>query len=301
MLLHVAQFHFELVAKTLQRLNSLADSRSFSSHERKTIFAKEIVAGKITKKEFMKLKSFIFGIILFVVANLHATEITVFAAASLTDSLKEIATAYEKDSGDKIIFNFGASSTLARQIEEGAPADIFFSADEAKMDGLAKKGLIDTAARKSRLGNSLVVVVAADSALQIQSASDLTNASVKQIALADPKAVPAGIYAKAWLTRQQLWTAIEPKVVPTENVRGALAAVESGNVEVGVVYKTDAGISKKVKVAYEVPVTDLPVISYPMAIVKESKQPEAARKFLNYLDSKEAGDIFKKFGFILRD
>jgi molybdate transport system substrate-binding protein len=249
----------------------------------------------------MKLKSFIFVIIILAVANLHATEIIVFAAASLTDSLKEISAVYEKQSDDKIIFNFGASSTLARQIEAGAPADIFFSADEAKMNNLQKKNLIDPATRKSRLGNSLVVVVAADSELQIQSASDLTNASVKQIALADPKGVPAGVYAKAWLTQQQLWTAIESKVVPTENVRGALAAVESGNVEAGVVYKTDAGISKKVKVAYEVPAADLPIISYPMAVVKESKQPGAAEKFLNYLDSKEAGDIFKKFGFVLSD
>jgi len=231
----------------------------------------------------------------------RAAEITVFAAASLTDSLKEIAADYEKSSGDKITFNFGASSTLARQIDAGAPADIFFSADESQMDGLAKKDLIDPATRKSRLGNSLVVVVAADSTLQINSAGDLTNATVKQIALADPKAVPAGVYAKAWLTRQQLWPAIEPKVVPTENVRAALAAVESGNVEAGVVYKTDAGISKKVKVAYEVPAKDAPDISYPMAVVKESKQPDAAKNFLNYLDSQEAGDIFKKFGFILRD
>lgn len=244
---------------------------------------------------------FALAFITFTKANIRAAEVTVFAAASLTKSLQQIATAYEKTSGDKIIFNFGASSTLARQIEEGAHADIFFSADEAKMDGLAKKDRIVKETRKSRLGNSLVVVVAADSALPIQSAGDLTNASIKKIALADTKAVPAGIYAKAWLTRQQLWTAIEPKVVPTENVRGALAAVESGNVEAGVVYKTDAGISKKVKVAYEVSTKDAPDISYPMALVKESKQPEAAKIFLNYLDSKEAGDIFKKFGFVLRD
>jgi molybdate transport system substrate-binding protein len=251
--------------------------------------------------KFNSLKFFIIAFVLLAGLSLQAAEITIFAAASLTDSLKEIADTYEKDSGDKISFNFAASSTLARQIEEGAPADIFFSADEAKMDDLQKKNLIDTATRKSRLGNSLVVVVAPDSALQIQSASDLTNASIKQIALADPKAVPAGIYAKAWLTQQQLWPAIEPKVVPTENVRGALAAVESGNVEAGVVYKTDAGISKKVKIAYEVPASDAPVISYPMALVKESKQPDAAKKFLNYLDSQTAGDTFKKFGFILRD
>ena len=245
-------------------------------------------------------KSLACALLLFTVVKIQAAELTVFAAASLTDSLKEIAANYEKQSGDKITFNFGASSTLARQIQEGAPADIFFSADEAQMDGLEKKGLIDTSTRKSRLGNALVVVVAADSALQIQSAGDLTNATVKQIALADPKAVPAGVYAKTWLEQQQLWPAIEPKVVPTENVRAALAAVESGNVEAGVVYKTDAGISKKVKVAYEVPARDAPVISYPMTLVKESKQPAAAKKFLDYLSSEEAGQVFTRYGFLLR-
>jgi molybdate transport system substrate-binding protein len=230
----------------------------------------------------------------------HAAEITVFAAASLTDSLKEIAAAYGKNSGDKIVFNFGASSTLARQIEAGAPADIFFSADEAQMDGLAKKGLIDPATRKSRLGNSLVVVIPNDSTLQIKSANDLTNASVKQIALADPKAVPAGVYAKAWLEKFQLWPAIEPKVVPTENVRAALAAVASANADAGVVYKTDAAISKNVKVAYEVPRDESPDISYPMALVKSPQQPEAARKFLNYLSAEEAGQVFARYGFLLR-
>ncbi len=241
------------------------------------------------------------SLIILMAVSTHAAEITVFAAVSLTDSLKQIAAAYEKESGDKIIFNFGASSTLARQIEEGAPADIFFSADEAKMGGLVKKNFIDVSTRKDRLGNSLVVVVTFDSTLQIQSASDLTNASVKKIAFADPKAVPAGIYAKTWLEKAQLWQAVELKIVPTENVRAALAAVESGNVEAGVVYKTDVAISKKVKIVYEVPVADTPPIIYPMALVKESRQPDAAKKFLNYLDSQKAGDIFKKFGFSLRD
>jgi len=246
-----------------------------------------------------RISGVVMAAVLFTAASLHAAEVTVFAAASLTDSLKSIATAYEKQSGDKIVFNFGASSTLARQIEEGAPADIFFSADEAKMDGLEKKALIDKATRQSRLGNVLVVVVPAGSSLEIKSACDLTNAAVKKIALADTKAVPAGVYAKAWLEKQQLWPAIEPKVVPTENVRGALAAVESENVEAGVVYKTDAGISKKVKVAYEVPATDAPKISYPMALVKESKQPEAGKKFLTFLASEEAGQVFRRFSFIL--
>jgi len=231
---------------------------------------------------------------------LRATEVTAFAAASLTDSLKEIAADYEKQSGNKIIFNFGASSTLARQIEAGAPADLFFSADEAQMDRLAKQGLIDPATRQDRLGNLLVVVVPDDSSLQIKSASDLTNADVKQIALADPRAVPAGVYAKAWLEQLRLWPAIEPKVVPTENVRAALAAVASGNVDAGVVYKTDAAISKRVKIAYEVPRAGGPDIRYPMALVKGSPQPEAAKKFLDCLASEEAGQVFARYGFLLR-
>lgn len=240
------------------------------------------------------------GVWLWLPPLVYSAEITVSAAASLTDALKQIAANYEKQSGDKIIFNFGASSLLARQIEAGAPADIFFSADEVQMDGLAKGGLIDTATRKSILGNSLVVIVPNQSALRIKSANDLTNAAVKQIALADPKAVPAGVYAKAWLEKLQLWPAINPKVVPTENVRAALAAVASGNVDAGVVYKTNAAISKNVKIACEVPRANGPDISYPMALVKGSSQPEAAKKFLNYLSSKEAGQVFTRYGFLLR-
>ena len=232
--------------------------------------------------------------------NAGAAELKVFAAASLMESLQEIAAVYEKQTGDKIVFNFGASSFLARQIEEGAPADIFFSADEAKMDGLAKQGLIVKGTRVSRLANSLVIVVASDNALPIKSATDLTDARVKRIALADPKTVPAGIYAKDYLERSRLWPALASKIVPTDNVRAALAAVESGNVEAGMVYKTDAAISKKVKVAYEVPSKETPAISYPMAAVKDAKQPAAARKFLEHLNSAEAARVFARRGFIVR-
>lgn len=230
----------------------------------------------------------------------HAANVTVFAAASLTDSLKQIAGDYTKQTGQKVVFNFGASSTLARQIGEGAPADIFFSADEAKMNGLEKRGLILSGTRNSRLSNSLVIVVAADSSLHINSATNLTDAEIKRIALADPKTVPAGIYSRTYLEKLQLWTVIEPKVVPTENVRAALAAVESGNVEAGMVYKTDAAISKKVRVACEIPPKDGPDISYPMAVIKDSKQIEAAKAFLDYLNSDGAAKVFERYGFIVR-
>jgi molybdate transport system substrate-binding protein len=229
----------------------------------------------------------------------EAAEVRVFAAASLTDSMKEVATAYEKESGDKVVFNFGASSMLARQIEEGAPADIFFSADEAKMDGLESKGLIEKGTRKNRLSNSLVIVVATENGAAVRSPKDLASANVKRVALGDPRAVPIGVYAREYLEKLKLWEAVRPKVVATENVRAALAAVEAGNADASIVYKTDAAISKKVKVAFEVPVEEGPKIRYPMAMVKDAKAPQAAKKFFEHLSSDEAGKVFKKYGFIV--
>lgn len=227
-----------------------------------------------------------------------AANITVFAAASLTDSLKQIAADYEKSSGDKIVFNFAASGTLSRQIEAGAPVDIFFAADETKADALEKKGLLVSGTRKSLLGNVLVIVTPSDAAA-VHSPADLTNAAVQHIALGEVKTVPCGTYAKAYLEKMSLWPAVESKAVPCESVRAVLAAVESGNVDAGFVYKTDAAISKKVKVAYEVPAADAPKISYPLALVKDSPQPEAAKKFIVYLDSDAATAVFKQFGFIV--
>ena len=236
---------------------------------------------------------------LVVLSPLHAATITVFAAASLTDALKEIGAAYEKQTGHQVRFNFAASSMLARQIEEGAPADIFFSADESKMDVL--KDLIVKETRKSKLSNLLVIVVASDSRLRISNPRDLAGPSVKRLALADPKSVPAGIYARTYLEKIGLWAALAPRVVPTDNVRAALAAVESGNVEAGIVYKTDASISKKVKVACGIPRNEGPDISYPVALVKASKLAEPAKKFLRYLDGAEATQVFEKFGFLIRE
>ncbi|HEX3556540.1 MAG TPA: molybdate ABC transporter substrate-binding protein [Thermoanaerobaculia bacterium] len=235
-------------------------------------------------------------------ATAAPAEITVFAAASLTDALKEVATAYESSTGDKVVFNFAASSALARQIQEGAPADLFFSADEAKMDDLEKRGLLAKGTRRSLLSNTLVVVVPADSSLTIASPADLATPKVKALALAEPQTVPAGIYAKDWLKSQKLWSRVIDKVIPTENVRAALGAVESGNVSAGIVYKTDAGISKKVKIAYEVPAAGAaggPKISYPLAVIAESKRQEAARRLLAYLESPAALDVFRRYGFLV--
>jgi molybdate transport system substrate-binding protein len=228
-----------------------------------------------------------------------AAELNVFAAASLTDALKEIGAHYERQSGDKIAFNFCASSLLERQIEEGAPADVFFSADEAEMDALAAKNLVVKETRKSLVSNTLVIVNSAESNLKITSPSDLASKSVRRIALADPKAVPAGVYSKAFLEKEKLWSQIEPKVVPVDDVRAALAAVESGNIEVGMVFKTDAAISKKVKIACEVPADAGPKISYPVAVTKNAKQVESAKRFVEYLRTDDASKIFTKYGFIV--
>jgi len=228
-----------------------------------------------------------------------AADLQVFAAASLADVLKEIAPEYEKATGDKLVLNLGASSTLARQIQAGAPADLFLSADEAKMDGLEREKLLLPGTRRSVLSNTLVVVVPADSGLKISGPADL--AAVRALALAEPKSVPAGIYAREYLRKKGLWDRIASRVVPTENVRAALAAVESGNVDAGIVYKTDAGISKKVKIAYEVPRAESPRISYPFAVLAASGRKEAARKLLDYLHSPSALAVFRKHGFLILD
>jgi molybdate transport system substrate-binding protein len=245
----------------------------------------------------MKSKTLVLLFSLFIATGISASELTVYAAASLTDAMNEIGPAYEKESGDRLQFNFGASSMLARQIEEGAPADLFFSADEAKMDALEKKDLLLPGTRRSLLSNLLVIVVPADASAAPKSAADLTKPEFRKLALAEPQTVPAGIYAREYLQKLGLWDAVKEKVVPTENVRAALAAVESGNVDAGIVYKTDSLISKKVKIAVEVPAADGPKISYPVAVLRSSKQPDRARKFAEYLAGPMARSVFEKFGF----
>jgi molybdate transport system substrate-binding protein len=225
-----------------------------------------------------------------------ADEIIVFGAASLTDSLKEIGAAYEKSTGEVVRFNFAASSTLAEQIKAGAPADLFFSADEAKMDNLDKAKLIDPTTRKDLLGNTLVVITP-EHGIKISEPTDLTKAAIKHLSIGDPKAVPAGVYAKVWLEKHKLWEAVQPKIVPAENVRAALAVVVSGNAEAGIVYKTDAAIAKKIWIAFEIAADDGPKIVYPVALVSDSRHQPAARKFLAHLAGEEAAKSFTKFGF----
>ena len=220
-------------------------------------------------------------------------QILVFAAASLTESLEELGAAFEKESGVKVVFSFGASSDLERQIEAGAPADVFFSADTAKTDALEKAGLVSKRDRREPLSNVLVVVVPQASTARIASAKDL--AALPRIALADPDAVPAGIYAKKWLTSAGVWDQIAPKIVPTLDVRAALAAVANGDLPAGVVYATDAATAKGTRVAMTV--TDGPRIAYSLARLAGSRNPAWADAFVAFLSGPQARAVFEKRGF----
>lgn len=229
-----------------------------------------------------------------------AATLRVSAAASLTDVLQALAPVYQTQTGEMLVFNFGASSMLARQVQEGAPVDLFISADEQKMDQLQQEHLIVAGSRRSILSNTLVIVVPGDSRLTIASPADLAGRSVRSIALAETQSVPAGIYAKQYLRKVGIWGKVVGKVIPTDNVRGALAAVESGNADAGIIYKTDALISKGVRVAYEVPLSVGPDISYPAAVVADSKQQAAAQRLLDFLQSPPAQEIFRKYGFLVK-
>lgn len=222
--------------------------------------------------------------ILLFALNLSAAEVRVFAAASLTDVLQDIAKVYEQRSGDVIVFNFAASSTLARQLEREAPADLFFSADEEKMDWLQNAGLLRDETRVSFISNILVVV-----GQKMRVPKDLIG---KKIALAEPSTVPAGIYARRWLESMGIWKQVEPNVIPTDNVRAALAAVNAGNADMAIVYRTDVNESATKYVAAG------PAISYPVALLKHAEQPDAARKFLAFLKSPGARRLFQAHGFV---
>lgn len=226
-------------------------------------------------------------------------ELTLYAAASLRDVLQDLAPGCGEAVGVRLVFNFGASSDLARQIVAGNKADLFFSADETWMDHVARAGLVDAASRRSLLSNRLVVVARADAPLSVALPRGLADPRVRKIALANPEAVPAGTYARSWLLKIGLWDGIKDRVVPALDVRAALAAVESGGVEMGIVYKTDAAMSRTVRVVYEVPDDDGPRIEYPLAALKERPRLDLARRAAAWLSGPAAAPAFERRGFIL--
>lgn len=226
------------------------------------------------------------------------TTLMVSAAASLTDALNELKTAFEREHpGVAISYNFGSSGKLASQIEQGAPADVFLSASKQDMDRLEEKQLIVTDTRVDFAKNELVLISSASSPLALSSFEELGDDAVKHLAVGEPTTVPAGRYAKETLEHLKLWDNLSDKLVFASDARQVLTYVESGNAEAGIVYASDAAISPKVKViAAAEPEWHNP-IDYPAAVIAASRQADTARMFLAFVTSDKGKAIFKQYGF----
>ena len=228
-------------------------------------------------------------------------EVAVYAAASLEEALGAIGPICDARAGSRTVFSFGSSNELARQILAADKADLFLSADEGWMDRVAEAGLVDATTRRPLLSNRLVVVVPAAATPAISGAADLGGAAVRRLSLANPEAVPAGKYARAWLQSAGLWEKVRDKVVPANDVRAALAAVEAGATDAGVVYRTDAAIARKVTIAYTVPENEGPKIIYPVAAMQNRPRRDLARRLIECYAGREARGIFERHGFIPLD
>jgi len=229
------------------------------------------------------------------------TELHVSAAASMTDAMNEIAKDYEKKNPNiKVMLNFASSGALQQAIEQGAPADVFISAAQKQMDSLEKSGLLATGTRKDLLENKVVLIVPKDSKLNLTKFEDVLNPSVKKIGLGEPKGVPVGQYSAEIFKKLGILDEVNAKAVFGSSVRQVLSWVDAGEVDAGVVYATDAAISKGNKVICTAPVgTHQPVV-YPMAIIKSTKQLAPAKAFVDYLASAEGKKIFEKYGFAVK-
>jgi molybdate transport system substrate-binding protein len=235
---------------------------------------------------------------LFAAPSANAQTVTVFAAASLTDVLDELAKSYERAGGDKVIASYAGSSALAKQIQNGAPADLFISADLDWMDYLDKRGYIKSESRQNLLRNRLVLVAPADSRAQIDIAPNFPLAKLlgnDRLAMADPDSVPAGKYARAALEALGVWKDVKMKLAPTENVRSALTLVSRGETPLGIVYRTDALADQKIKIVGEFPENTHPPIIYAAALTTTARAPAAA--FLKWLNAPAAQSVFRKYGF----
>ena len=223
--------------------------------------------------------------------------LTVFSAMSLTDALTEISQRFEEQTGIKVDCHFAGSTTLQRQIEKGAPGNVFISASPKQVEALHTKGLIDAETRQDILTNKLVLIAPVDTAHSLTDAQTLTQDIIKRIAIGEPNSVPAGIYAKEALINLGIWDAVQEKLVPGLDVRATLAYVESGNVDLGIVYRTDATTSKKVKILYQFPTSSHTPIVYPAVLIKGSRHQPLAREFIRFLKTPEVATIFKAYGF----
>jgi molybdate transport system substrate-binding protein len=227
-------------------------------------------------------------------------ELTISAAVSLKDALKDVQAAYLKKAPQvKLVFNLGASGSLQKQIEQGAPADIFISAAPKQMNELETKNLIRKPTRRNLVENKLVLIVPQYSQLKIARFEELANSDVKKLGIGEPNVVPAGQYAQQALKKLGIWDPVADRIVFAKDVRTVLAYVETGNVDAGIVYKTDAASSSKVKIAATAPEGSHQPVLYPAAILANSKNVKAAEEFMGFLSSPDGKAIFEKHGFAM--
>jgi molybdate transport system substrate-binding protein len=247
------------------------------------------------------LLSFLLGIVPLHAADSGSQALLVFAASSLTDAMDEIGKAYTRETGQPVKMSYASSSALARQIEAGAPADVFFSADTDWMDYVQDRNLIGKSTRRDLLGNRLVLIAPAKSTVQLKIGPNFPLAAAlgdQRLSTGDPDSVPAGKYARAALTSLGVWNDVADRLIRAENVRAALTFVSRGESPLGIVYETDALIDRGVRVVDTFPESSHLPILYPVAATAHAKP--AARRFVSYLQGDAAAASFKKFGFTVR-
>jgi len=225
--------------------------------------------------------------------------VVVFAASSLTNVLQAAAADFERATGTRVLVNVGASNSQARQILDGAPADVFCSADEAQMDLVERAGRVAAGTRATLASNRLVVMVPKDRARALRGVDELLAPDVARIAVGDPAAVPVGVYTRDYLERLGLWTRFQSRIVPTVNVRAALAAVDTGNADAAFVYATDAPLAAHASIAFTVPPAQAPPIRYPGAVVIGGANTDGGRRFLQFLRSDAGRALFTRAGFLV--
>ena len=229
-------------------------------------------------------------------ARQQREEILVSAASSLSEVLTEASRRFETRDPARIVLNLAASNALVRQVRSGAPVDVFVSADEQQIAQLGN--LVSASSRVELASNQLAVVVPDDRPYAWTSIKGLLEAGVRRVAIGDPAAVPAGVYAKQYLASAGLWTALQPKLVPTGSVRLALAAVEAGSVDAAIVYRTDALVARRSRLAWVVPEAEGPRIQYAAVALRDAPNAQGAARFLRFLKSADAAALMRRAGFL---
>ncbi|MGV2827674.1 molybdate ABC transporter substrate-binding protein [Myxosarcina sp. GI1(2024)] len=226
-------------------------------------------------------------------------QLTISAAASMQDAMKAVGQLYQEENPNtEIEYNFGSSGALAQQIEQGAPVDVYISANQKFMNELERKDLLLQGTREDLLKNQVVLIVPNNgNAPNISNFQDLTNQQIERFSIGEPESVPAGSYAKQVLTSMNLYDELQPKTVFAKDVRQVLTYVETGNVDAGIVYSTDAQITDRIRVVATAPDDTHEPIIYPVAAIKRTDNPEAAKEFVKFLSSDRATDIFREYGF----